>query len=345
MEDRASSGDIGLNGWGTSDLTLDKIYTEEKKMFDVVAMNNPGLILPRAAREPNLDKILQVQKVMRDNGMEEGFWFGALEIAVFGSSLEWIEQLIGSCVASGGMRACASRMLAEVFLLNDPESLFGTSLIGPNNLAHFAPYSYRNGRKRAGLNGNGDGSYCSVHCEGLAEDGQLLCSTPGLGEYSDTFPEPQSASTYRKWGANDTLVNRFLAEGRKYKLLESPKIDSPDQAKDLLLAFKPFMVCSGWAFKPDYVHPTWKLADGSPVVIYKRDTSTSWAHNMTIWGWVRVGNRWYVVVLNSWPKNSHKNGRFFVIPIELYGEWVSRSEQQAIGEIDMADNSSPILAV
>ena len=340
MEDKASVSP-GNMGWGIPDQTITQTYFNEQSMFGQLAQAHPEAVVQRESRTPNramLEKVIAIQKA---NGIDGGFWFGALEIAVFGSVFKWLAQTIGSCVASGGMRGTADRCLAEVFLLNDPETLFGNSIVGIDNLAHFAPYNYRAGRKRAGIDGNSDGSYCSVHTRGMMEDGMIPCSTPGL--VSDAFPEPQSSSTYRSWGANDTLLNRFATTGRIYKLLESPKIDSTQQGKDLMMAYKPAMVCSNWAFKPDYVHPTWKLSDGSPVVIYKRDTSTSWAHNMTDWGFVLVGNRWYVFILNSWG-NAHRNGTWLVIPIELYDEWQPRSERQAIGEIDMAPNPVPVAA-
>lgn len=328
----------GKMGWGEEFQSHANRFGVEQRLFGGLEETRPAFVMNRAARAENPVVAQAVKDAMAADGMTGGFSCRHIEKVVFGDFLKWQAQKIGSCVASGGMRLLARRCLIEAFLLNDPESVFGTTLVGVNNVAPFGPYSYRAGRKKAGINGNGDGSYCSAHVDGAADYGVLPCSTASL--VSDAFPEPQVERVYREWGANDTLLNKFAAEGRKLKLLESTKIKSPDQAKTILpKQKKPYMVCSMWAFRPDYQHPTWKLADGSPVIIYKRDTGNQWAHNMSIDAIV-IGpdGHWYVVVDNSWGPNAHKNGSYFVIPFELYVTWLPQSEQVSIGEVDMTDN-------
>ena len=330
----------GPQGWGEEFQRIEDKFLQEQRSLDTAMSKNPELFQRREARDVNDANFALITELLKANGIEEGFWFSAIEKVVFGDFLAWLAQIIGSCVASGGMRATARRMLVEVFLLNDPEQLFGTKLVGPLNVAHFAPYSYRAGRKRAGIN-SGDGSYCSVHIEGMMEDGMLPCSTPGL--VADAYPEPQSSRLYRQWGNSNSLMNQFLDEARRFLLKESEKVTSHSQSKQLIREhYKPHMVCSGWAFKPDYVHPEWRI-EGEPVWIYTRDRRNSWAHNMTIDGDVTIfTGEEFTFVDNSWGQRAHKNGSWFVIKADEHDTWCRDSQQMSIGDIDMVDNPPPI---
>jgi hypothetical protein len=281
-----------------------------------------------------------VKDLMAADGIVDGFSCRHVEKTVFGGFLAWLAQIIGSCVASGGARAWTRRTLIEAFLLNDPEEIFGTKIIGIDNVSHFVPYSYRAGRSFSNI--RGDGSYCSIHIRGFKEYGALPCSTPGIK--SDAFPEPQSARLYRDYGSSNDVLNKFKDVAKKFTLLESGKVTSASQAKEILTVKKsPIMVCSNWAFEPDYTHPTWKLADGTPVVIYKRNRRTSWSHNMTDDAWVVIENgEEFVIIDNSWGQRAHKNGSWFPIPVSLYDSWCKDSERMYIGDIDLKDNEVPI---
>jgi len=229
-------------------------------------------------------------------------------------------------------------MLFESFVLGDPEEIFGTKLIGTNNVAPFAPYGYRAGRKLGGLN-SGDGSFCSVQIRGAKEYGILPCSAQGL--VSDAFPEPQNARTYRTMGNSNRFLEDFKPQAQQHRLMNSEQVRSADQAKELITVhFKPLEICSMWAFAPDYTHRSWELEDGEKVVIYKRDRRTSWAHAMSIVAFVQVGQEWFVIVLNSWG-NAHKNGDWFAIPASLFDSWLRDAECLSIGDIDMRDNVLP----
>jgi len=331
----------GPQGWGEEFQSEQDKFLQERRNLDLVQQRNPALFERREERTPNVVTLEKIKKLQEEDGIVDGFFCRHIEKAVFGTYLDWLAQIIGSCVASGAIRIVTRRMLIEAFLLNDPEALFGTDLISPLNVSPFAPYSYRAGRKRAGLN-RGDGSYCSVHIEGMLEDGILPCSAPGL--VSDAYPEPQSANLYRKWGNSNSLLEQFKSIAQVYRLLESEKVNSIEQSKLLLgTHYKPQMVCSMWAFKPDYVHPEWRI-NGEPVWVYTRDRRNSWAHNMSIDAQVKIfTNEEFSIVDNSWGPRAHKNGSFFAIKADEYNTWASDSEQMSIGEIDMADNSSPIV--
>lgn len=333
----------GRMGWGEEFQSIDRKVAKEREGFAKAYSMSPDKFKRKDARQPSEANIEKVRAEMRKDGIVDGFSCRYVEKAVFGTFLNWLAQIIGSCVASGNARIFTRRTLIESFLLGDPEQIFGTSLIGRDNVSIFAPYSYRAGRRRANMN-RGDGSYCSVHIQGQMKDGVLPCSTPGI--VSDSFPEPQDASLYRDWGNSNKLMDQFVKEARKYMLTESERVDSAEESKTLFREhMKPHMVCSMWAFRPDYAHPTWKLANGDPVIIYKRDRTTSWAHNMSIDGQVVIeSNEEFTIVDNSWGMNAHRNGSWFTIPTELYDDWCRDSEQMTIGEIDLTDNTVPVAA-
>lgn len=331
MEDRASV-QPGPEGW----LGLDG----DERLFGELAHDTPELFSRRPAKaihdSVTYEKFLQVQ---RANGIEDGICLFFIENVVFGERLRWLAQIIGSCVASSNMRATTTRTLWESFVLGDPEEIFGTSLVGTNNVAQFAPFGYRAGRKIGGIN-RGDGSFCSSHIAGNQRYGILPCSAQGL--VSDAFPEPQSASTYRTMGNSDQFLDKFAGSASAFKLLETEKVISASQAQVLICEhFKPLQICSMWAFRPMSTHPSWRLDDGQAVVIYQRDRSTSWAHSMVVIGVVMVATRWYAIVWNSWG-NAHKNGDFFVIELSLLDQWLRDAECLSIGDIDLTDNVFPV---
>lgn len=322
-------------GWGIPNEPVQKWLTAEKQTLDNIASVAPQRLMRNDPKPRNQELMDKVYKIQEANGIEKGFCFIYLPQAIFGTQFDWLAQLIGSCVASGDMRTTAYRMLAEVFILNDPETLPGIDIEGTDSLAFFAPFSYRAGRKIAGINGNSDGSLCLPHIKGKMQYGHLPCSTLNL--QSDRFPEPQSESLYRRWGANDTLLNQFAPAAAKFTLLESEPVKSASTAATLLDDhLKPMNICSMYGFAPDYQHPTWKDENGNPVWIWKR--SGQWAHNMSVVGHVWVNGKEYIIIENSWA-NYHKGRKWFAIPADLFNSWLRDAECQSVGEINMTDNA------
>lgn len=285
-----------------------------------------------------MKKYLEFQKTF---GIDEGFDAYLYLQMILGKVPKWVQQYIGSCVASGGMRAVTMKSIIEVTLLGDPEETLGKSFEGADNINSFAPYNYRAGRKIAGINGFSDGSICGPHIQGFMSYGLLTCDAQGLE--SDAFPEPRSERAYREWGANDTLLNKFAEQGKVLDLLTSAEIKTGDDWLEANKRFETAMICSQWAFEPDYQHPQWKLPDGTPVWIYKRNRRTSWAHNMTVCGLIKAFGRLWVRILNSWPEQSHKNGFWFIIPLELYVEWLRQASCQTIGDLVLRKPNQPDL--
>lgn len=316
----------GPQGWlGTVD--------GEHRAFGEMGDSMPEFVVRHDAKKVLNEQLLSdVERLQDESGINSGFSFLHLCEAIFGNQLPWKKQLIGSCVASGDMRTTSYRMLAEVFLLNDPEKLPGIDIEGTDAFAPFAPFSYRAGRKRGNLN-SGDGSYCSVHIRGKMEDGILFCNS---GVQSDTYPEPQSTSLYRKWGNSNSLLEQWKPKASVTKQLETEEVKTFDDVKELLTVHhKPCNICSNWGFAPSHKHPTWKLSNGDPVWIYKR--SGSWAHNMSVVGCVEVNGDWYVIIENSWG-STHKNGKWFVVTESTMNSWLRSASCLSVGEIDMVDN-------
>jgi len=325
----------GKMGWGVDGWSWQQLISAEQRTLDEIGELVPDRLIRGEPKPPNLDLLKAVVEEQKSDGIEDGFSMLHLVKAINGGqTFPWIQQYIGSCVASGDMRTTAYRMIAEVFLLNDTEELPGIDIDGRDSIPFYAPYNYRAGRKIGGLNG-GDGSYCSAHIKGKMQYGHLPCHTEGLS--SDLFPEPRSESAYRKWGNSNQLLDQYAPVGKKYPLVSSEFVKQASDMRDIMTTmYAPANICSNWGFAPASQHPTWKLADGSPVWIYRR--SGSWAHNMSIVAIVKVGGDWFVIVENSWGMNAHRNGSWFAITLELFDSWLNSAECATVGEIDMSDN-------
>lgn len=337
--DDYSTSHPGKMGWGT-ELFNDTQRMVHEKMAQTTLESVCGELLIRQDAKPVVNTTLndQVNILMGNDGIEDGFSFLHLEKAVYGDVIDWVAQIIGSCVASGGFYADVARLTVECFLLQDPEQLFGNTFIGPNSLAPFAPWNYRWGRHYGNLNGNMDGSFCAEHIRGKLEKGYLLCSDIAEGYPDNWLPEPQDASTYRRWGANNQLVDKYASLAR-FKLLESESVHTGNDLMDLVVVHKkPMQICSNYGFAPTERINGFEW-EGQPVYLYRR--KGNWAHNMTIYGCVKVNGNWYVIVRNSWGKNAHRNGCFFVVSMEDANRWLRDAECMTIGNIDAADNPNP----
>ena len=330
-------------GWGLPFQTFQDRLDDEARAREQIAKLAPQVLMRQPAKLlANPELLKKVQELMAGDGMDGGFSFLHLHEAVMGKFPDWKPQLIGSCVASGDKETTAARMLAEIHLLGEAESLPGISTTGKPNLSFFAPFNYRAGRKLAGINGNGDGSLCLPHIRGKMQFGHLPCDTAGID--SDAFPEPQNTQLYRRWGASDSLLDEFASAAGVFKLLESEKVRTPDEMFELHTKhFKPANICSMWAFKRGPKHPTWKTRDGEPVYIWERDTRQEWAHNMSRMGYVEVDGSRYAIIKNTWG-GFHDGRSWFAISVDTDEAWLRQAECQTVGNIDMK-NSPPVWPV
>ncbi len=330
----------GKMGWGTELFTEDERLDKEVRAYAALQKSNQASKIVRAPAKAVVNQKLveDVRKLQSLDGIEDGFSFMHLERIVFGQVIPWKAQIIGSCVASGGSYADTGRMMVEAYLLQDPEQLFGTEYVGPDNVCPFAPYNYRWGRHYGGLNGNMDGSFCAEHIRGKLENGFLLCSDVQEGYKDSWFPEPQSSSEYKKWGANNNLVNKYSSKVKHY-LLESERVTSNTDFIELLTVhLKPMQICSNYGFAPSGTISGWTW-NGQPVYQYRR--SGNWAHNMTVYGAVKVRGNWWIMIRNSWGFNAHRNGSWFAVSAEDFRNWLKNAECMTIGDIQLPENTNP----
>ena len=330
------SNQPGPMGWGLSNYTSQQRHSEEKRAFDALAAVVPKRLMRQPAKRViNQTLLTQVQNDIKAAGFDGGFSFRFLYKAIMKNPPPWLAQLIGSCVASGDFRTTVYRMMAECFLLNDPEQLPGSEAAGTESFAFFAPFNYRAGRREAGINGNSDGSLCLPHIRGKMKFGHLPCNTPGLR--SDTFPEPQNQRLYKEWGANNRLMDQYLEQAGKFKLLESEPVKDPESSHELICEhFKPHNICSMWGFRSSQRMDV-RGPDGANLYQWTRGREP-WAHNMSVVGCLEYrGNRYYDIE-NSWSK-FHNGNQDFLVEENEYGRWLRDAECQSVGEMDMADNA------
>lgn len=326
---------VGPMGWGHEQVADTEDY--ERRNFGELRDDMPARFSARPAKPKDSAAWQKILAAMKADGLENGsVSLRYMSMPHFGEVLQWGAQLIGSCVASGAMRAVAYRTMAELFVLGQQEKLLGSKPIGQQSVAPFAPYHYGCGRRRGNLRG-GDGSFCSAQIEAFLKDGILMCSHKDLpqlvGNREQDYPETQNERLYRQFG-DWKYLDDFIGDARYIKLLESEPIKDVDRLKAAICdELKPAMICSNWGFAAKRKH-----ADG--FWIYER--SGQWAHNMTLSG-IRIDSRGdvFVEVTNSWGGQAHKDGEHFYVDSATAQRWLNQAECQTIGDIDLPDQDAP----
>lgn len=320
---------VGLMGWGEEELTEQQREEKEYRIISEAEQDNPRAFSARPGRIFNDAVRARFDDLVQKKGYGEGSVDCRLvSDLVFGKTATYPAQIIGSCVASGFMRAWTFRQLAQTIMFGNPQDALGDQIRGFDTIAPFAPFSYGCGRRRGNMR-RGDGSYCGVQIESGQKDGVIDCNTPALhrivGTNARDYPETQSSSLYRKFGSWNYLDD--LLPYADYRILESEKMRDSGTALERLKQFKPMMICSSWGFGPQEKH-----RDG--FWIYKR--SGSWAHNMTIIGFV-IDSRGdvFFIVLNSWGERAHRDGEHFIIPESLFSRWLRSASCLTIGDLDL----------
>lgn len=323
-------------GWGVEGETEQKLISAEKKTREEIAKVKSSLIAYASRDSINQSIIDDVKQQVKAAGWDDGFSMRFLFKAVTKISPDWLRQLIGSCVASGDQRTTVYRMCAEVFVLNDREELPGVKLAGTNCLSFFTPFNYRAGRREAGIDGFSDGSLCMPHIRGKMKFGHLPCDTPGL--QSDRFPEPKSERLYKEWGANNALMNQYVDVAGKYKLLDSPEVNTVQESHRLIDELVPQNICSSQGFRSAGKR-LGNDQDGKP--IYQWRLGGTWHHNMSRVGWFVLNGVRYTEIENSW-EGYHDGNNAFCVEAGDDDRWMSRAEVQGVGNMDMTDNGPVI---
>lgn len=338
---------IGPMGWVVpdADTTIEKL-DGEKRFFDRTASESPAFYVPRAMK-PIAPEILDRWNAFQESkgrfaGSND---FSLLDEFVFGKSLTFLPQDIGSCVWSNTFRRWIERAIVEIGFYGQPEEWIGMQEFGPQSLAPFC-VSYGFARELANMRG-GDGLYCSPMQKSLVQDGVVLCSTPKLKELMAAaganterdYPEVRSTSLYRKIG--DWTWNRTLLTYAGCKLLESPRVTTYEQFLKNEDDFKPMFMCSSLAMKVAGQHP-----DG--FTYHMQNTGDRWEHNMGLGG-RRVtskGDMFHRVDNTSWLSPSQPNRDAYVYwhTAKEVKSWFDRGliDVGTIGEID-GIQSVPIL--
>lgn len=253
------------------------------------------------------DKWVEFQKSKGRYG-DSCDWTLLDEFVLEGKTLDWLPQIIGSCVCSNTFRGWVIRMMYQVTFFTG--EYLGREEFGyKNNYSFWCPYSYGDSRKRGNLRG-GDGSFCGVMAESLVKSGVVTCNNPkvieicrGYSALGDRdFPEPQNERLYRAIG-NWQHLDTLSAE-TQYQLVESPPVRDLNTLMTLLKQGKPAFVCSMEAIHKIGDHP-----DGFP--IHARNPRSQWAHNMAFHGFFYAsdGELFIRQSNESWGKNHMYNRR------------------------------------
>lgn len=330
---------IGPMGWVVPDAKTEvEMLDQEKRFFAAAADAVPEMYSHREMK-PIAPEILDRWNVYQESkgrfaGSND---FSLLDEFVFGKTLTFLPQDIGSCVWSNTFRRWIERMIVEIAFYGDAEEWTGLNEFGPNSIAPFC-VSYGFARELANMRG-GDGLYCSPMQKSLVQDGVVLCNTPKLQELLASagatserdYPEVRSTSLYRQIG--DWAWNKTLRPYAGCKLLESPKVTSYEQFLQNEDEFKPMFMCSSLAIKIAGQHP-----DG--FTYHVRNTQDSWAHNMGLGG-RRVtskGDVFHRVDNTSWLSPSQPNRDAYVYWHEAkeIKSWISQGliDVGTVGEID-----------
>lgn len=321
---------LGPMGWGPSNVDERTRLNLEVSMLHRNQDDMPVAYKRRPAKEmpPSLEakfkQIHEKHEIDYDAGSRD---LRLLTELVYGEVYEWLAQLIGSCVGSGGQRVWTFSSLWQVVCDGEPEELLGSTRLGQNTVAPFAPFSYGDGRRYGGLRG-GDGSFCSAQVKSYTNTGVIDCNLAQLhrivGSREQDYPETQDTRLYRQFG--DWKYLDDLKQYADFRVLEAVEVTSANQSLELLKAGKPHMICSNWGFAPTN-------QKAGRFTVYRRQGS--WAHNMSIVGFIVINGRIYIIVLNSWGANAHEDGSFFIIPVELFDDWLKQASCIAIGDIDL----------
>lgn len=329
-------------GWSEPGVDPQQAVMRERLGQERLEKDVPLMLRAQAAFDPIPGVVAAWNDFQKSKGRFPGSCdWSLLDEFVLKEVLIWLPQIIGSCVVSNTFRGWVTRLMYQITFLGMPMEYLGRNQFGPANYAFYGPWTYGAARKRANMRG-GDGLYCEAMVESLLKDGVMSCSVPALIDLTKQlgvsgekdYPEPQSASVYRAFGAW-----KYVEDLRKYadfSLEECPYVTSADQLKDMLTACKPVFHCSNLAIKKVGTHP-----DG--FAIHGRDPANSWPHNMEFVGYFYAsdGELFFVFSNESWGLNYIYN-----VPYKEVQDWFARRNvtAAAIGNIRGPVSAPPLAA-
>lgn len=322
----------GNCGWGEpTDPSHHRLYKER-----ILAEQNEdaGLyVTPKQLAMSIGDESPMVQLVKDAMPYDDGWDCDYVDRLLYGGPAYCDQDGVGSCVGAGVGSAIASKASTEILMEGDPENPFGMIVqqyqAGRNSAVPCIDFHYGAGKMKNDWDGSKftrernmqDGSYCSVQIWALKTCGILPCSA--VLDNGLVFPQTKNIRAHA--GNRGQFLNRHLAIARQHTMGDSIRVrEADDLHLSLVAAKQPAMICSSWAFVPD------RFVEGLGWV-YKRQGT--WHHNMTISACFLFKGNWYVKVRNQWGPNAHRDGWSFLIPIELFDQWVRSADCQSIGEL------------
>lgn len=324
---------VGPQGyWRNPNDSPENTVEEDRRMLARMEELVPDRFSFQGESEPDSEILGKCYEIRDREGVTSGWDCRWLEEVAGIPIDETPAQIIGSCVATSHIKLLGTRMLHEILLLGKAHELLGRDITGQDSLLPFGPYSYRVGRKYAGINGRGDGSTCSGQMRGTMALGFLPCDTPSLE--SDFYPEPKNRNLYRAWGASDSYINRFSEPAQKYDLVEAPQIRTVEELKRSLEEFKPVQICSGWGFG----RTSKRLSNGR----YVWSRRGSWSHSMQLIAAILLDGSEYGVVRNQWGKY-HDGYVDFYVDMNEVERWLPRASAMAIGSIVLRQSDAPMI--
>jgi hypothetical protein len=230
---------------------------------------------------------------------------------VYGGRLKYNWQVTGSCVGAGGGNAAKTRQLVEIAL---------------GDLERYAelwwPWTYGQSRKRAGLNGPGEGSFGAAYADAAANDGFFAMEEhtglvlPEQGGWLQT-----SKGVELEWSNGAAkAVEPYVSLGKRHPFKSLVRIRTTEEAKAAIAGAKsPLTIAS--MFGTRGIRP-----QGSNPAVNIGDYNDRWAHQMWIdeaWdhpdlGLIfRFGNNWGPTAHPQPSDGESPPGGFYVVEATL----------------------------
>lgn len=211
-----------------------------------------------------------------------------------GKHIRYIRQLTGSCV--GASSGNALRHLGYVEIANGEPEEWPTSEV-------WWPYTYGQGRRRAGLNGQGEGSFGSAQAEAIVKDGIFSRQeSEADGKSLPDFTKEEgwlslTKNTEMSW--SDGASKRSYAPlGLKHPVKMAARVRTVEEAKAAIKNGYPITIASMFGTRTI-------RSQGTPAV-QLAEWDDQWAHQMHCcgcWDHPTLGLIFYI--LNNWGSDAH----------------------------------------
>lgn len=207
-----------------------------------------------------------------------------------GKHIRYVNQVTGSCVGAGF--ANALRTLGYVEIANGDAEEWPVE-------EGWWPWTYGQGRVRAGLNGPGEGSFGSAQAEAAVQDGWIfrneLSGLPDFQKSENWLVLPKSVEM--EWSDGRAKASHAKL-GAKHLVKTAARIRNSEEAKAALTNGYPITIASMFG-------TSGARATGTPAV-QLAEWDDRWAHQMSCQGcWDHPSLGLIFYILNQWGSNAH----------------------------------------